>query len=256
MNKNGLILWAGPSVLDGAPIVVIATALQSRSQNPKTGAMVQTYILRQDVDPVSAVRSGADASICGDCPHRGDGFAGRTCYVVIGQGALGVWGAYRRGSYARAADVDAVRAAGAGRMVRIGTYGDPAAVPARVWSDLVADAAGHTGYTHQWRASHAGALRDLVMASADCADDAREAHARGWRSFRVTRTVAEPSVGREIVCPASEEAGRKLQCVDCRACEGASSGRRGSIRIAAHGALASARNLDALEARIIARATA
>lgn len=253
MNKNGMILWTGPSVLDGAPIVVIAVR---RSGNRKTGNMLQTYILRADIHPVEAVRSGADASICGDCPHRGDGFKGRTCYVTIGQGVSSVWRALRRGSYGRAADAEAVRAMGRGRMVRLGTYGDPAAVPARVWRDLVADAAGHTGYTHQWRASHAGALRDLVMASADCADDAREAHARGWRTFRVTRTASEPSVGRETVCPASEEAGRKLQCADCRACEGAGSRRRGSIRIAAHGALASARNLDALEARIIAKAAA
>lgn len=254
MNRNGLILWEGRSALDGAPIVAIATGLRARSANPKTGAMVQTYILRQDVDPVAAVRSGADASICGDCPHRGDGFRGRTCYVVVGKGALGVWRAYRRGSYRKARDGADVVAAGLGRMVRLGTYGDPAAVPARVWQDLTSEAAGWTGYTHQWRQLAASPLRELAMASADCAEDAEEAHRLGWRTFRVTRTADEPSVGRETVCPASEEAGRKLTCETCGACSGAASGRRGSIRIVAHGALASERNLAALDARLIARA--
>ena len=68
---NGYILWEGASLIDGAPIVVIATGFASRSTNRKTGGMVQTYILRRDIDPVSAVQSGDDASICGDCPHRG-----------------------------------------------------------------------------------------------------------------------------------------------------------------------------------------
>jgi hypothetical protein len=253
MNRNGLILWQGASALDGAPVVLIATGLRAKSTNSKTGAMVQTYILRADVDPVAAVRSGADASICGDCPHRGNGFSGRTCYVNVGQGALGVYRAFRRGSYPQATDAADVIAAGAGRMVRIGTYGDPAAVPARVWQDLTAQASGWTGYTHQWRQLAASPLRDLVMASADCPEDAREAHALGYRTFRVTRTASEPSVGREVACPASEEAGRKLTCETCGACSGTASGRRGSIRIVAHGAMASAANLAALDARLIAR---
>ena len=253
MNKNGLILWEGSSALDGAPIVVIATALKSASTNTKTGGMVQTYILRRDISPVEAIRSGADASICGECPHRGVGYKGRTCYVNVGQGALGVWRAYRRGSYAKAADSDAVRAAGTGRMVRVGTYGDPAAAPVVIWQDLVAAARGWTGYTHQWRDLRAEPLRSLVMASADCPEDALQAHTLGWRTFRVTRSASEPSVGREAVCPASEEAGRKLTCETCGACTGAT-GRKASIRIVAHGALASERNLQALDARLIARA--
>ena len=55
---NGYILWEGASLIDGAPIVVIATGFASRSTNRKTGGMVQTYILRRDIDPVSAVQSG------------------------------------------------------------------------------------------------------------------------------------------------------------------------------------------------------
>ena len=70
-------------------------------------------------------------------------------------------------------------------MVRLGTYGDPAAVPASIWSDLVAYSDGHTGYTHQWRTSPG--LRGLCMASVDSEEEAIEAWALGWRTFRVIR---------------------------------------------------------------------
>ena len=66
---NGLIAYEGKSRIDGAPIVVILTALNG-SMNTKTGHMVQSYILRADIDPVKAAKTGLDASICGDCQHR------------------------------------------------------------------------------------------------------------------------------------------------------------------------------------------
>ena len=62
------IIYRGPSLLDGAPIVVIAI---DSARNTKTGRMVQTYILRADMDPREANKTGADFSICGTCPHRG-----------------------------------------------------------------------------------------------------------------------------------------------------------------------------------------
>ena len=71
-GRNGLVLYKGPSVLNGAPIVVIATGLQAarrharRGVNTKTGAMVQVYILAGGRDPVRAHRIGADAALCGD----------------------------------------------------------------------------------------------------------------------------------------------------------------------------------------------
>jgi hypothetical protein len=66
--------WRGPSPVDGAPIVLIITGLSAlpseQSDNRKTGPMVQTYILRQDMAPVAAMMAGMDRSICGDCPLR------------------------------------------------------------------------------------------------------------------------------------------------------------------------------------------
>ena len=41
------ILYRGPSLINGAPIVVVAVYRKGRGVNAKTGAMVQTYILEQ-----------------------------------------------------------------------------------------------------------------------------------------------------------------------------------------------------------------
>ena len=66
--------WRGPSPYDGTPIVLILTGLSplasEQSGNRKTGAMVQSYILRQDMSPIVAVMSAADRAVCGDCSLR------------------------------------------------------------------------------------------------------------------------------------------------------------------------------------------
>jgi hypothetical protein len=238
-KPNGAVLWRGPSRLDGAPIVAIAVGLAEDSSNRKTGAMVQTYILRADMAPTVAIVTGLDKSICGDCRHRGDGNGrGRTCYVNTGQGPLAVFRAYTRGLYPAADDIPAV---GVGRIVRLGTYGDPATVPAGVWRALVSRASGHTGYTHQWRETPQ--LRGLCMASVDSATEALEATLLGWRTFRVVHPGDLTRLKREAICPASAEADRKLQCAQCLACAGAD-GRRGSIVIQAHGGFAVMANIQ------------
>jgi len=237
INPNGLVLWEGPSALDGAPIVVIATGIKQGSTNGKTGAMIQTYILRSDMPPQDAINAGADESICGGCTHRGADGTGRSCYVVIFQGPRGVYAAYKRGSYARATP-EQLDGLFAGRMVRLGAYGDPAAAPASLWSSILRNALGSTGYTHQWQRPDfdAALWAPLVMASADSEDEMHAAHALGLRTFRVAPIGATAIKGTEILCPASEEAGRKTTCEQCRACGGTSSKARVSIMIPAHGA--------------------
>jgi hypothetical protein len=237
--SNGAIIYRGPSMLDGAPIVVIATGLAKASRNEKTGGgLVQTWIIREDVSPVEAVNSGADASICGTCPHRGtvvDGKnQGRSCYVTVFQAPLNVWKSYHRGVYGSAVlEGSALVEAFAGKLVRLGAYGDPAAVPAEVWASVMGAAKGGTGYTHQWR--KARALQAWCMASCDTAEERAEANAMGWRTFRV-RAAGEPVQAREVVCPASAEAGYKTTCSACKACGGHSAKARADIVIAAHGA--------------------
>lgn len=230
---SGFLLYRGPSMLDGSPIIAVATFA---SENAKTGAMVQTFIMREDVEPHTALKTGADASVCGDCKHRPAN--GGSCYVVVHQAPLSVYRAYKRGRYTFAV-AHAARAA-AGLMVRLGTYGDPAAVPARVWEDFLTYAKGHTGYTHQWAnmgEAQAMRFRPLVMASADTIEERREAIAKLWRTFRV-RTANEPRDTGEFICPASEEAGKRATCATCGACNGAQAGkvRQASPVIIVHGA--------------------
>ena len=227
---HGYVIYDGPSALDGQRVIAIVCALQG-SRNSKTGNMVQTYILRADMAPIEAVRTGADVSICGDCKHRGDGTGkGRSCYVTLAHGPASVWRSYQKGAYP-ALDPASVGLLVSGRMVRLGTYGDPAAVPLPIWQELVRHAAGWTGYTHQWRWIGAD-WAQLVMASADTLDEARDAQALGYRTFRVG---AGTVFGKEVRCPASAEMGKKTVCADCRACMGLAGKARASIVIAPHG---------------------
>lgn len=53
---TGMIIYRGPSLLDGAPIVAIATGLDGKHRNSKTGNMVQTWIMRDDIAPISRLR--------------------------------------------------------------------------------------------------------------------------------------------------------------------------------------------------------
>ena len=233
---SGFVFYDGPSLIDGAPIIGIAVL---ESSNVKTGNMVQTYILRADMAPLAAIASGDDVSICGDCAHRGDKQTkrARTCYVDVAKSVQSVFAAWIRGAYPSVAPSDGARIV-AGRIVRIGSYGDPAAIPARHWKSLIRRAAGHTGYSHQWRQWFARGLRSIVMASADSASDRDTARAMGWRTFRV-RTADEPLAAREIMCPASDEAGFKRQCITCKACDGAARGSvQASVAIVVHGAMA------------------
>ena len=221
----GYILFEGPSELDGKPIVVIAT---ENSKNTKTGGMVQTWIMRADIEPHTALKTGADSSVCGDCPHRPAN--GGACYVTVFQAPLAVYRAYKRGVYQQARFGQF-----AGKVVRIGSYGDPAAVPLPVWDEFTFNTAGITGYTHQWRNIDADGLGQYCMASCDNAGERETAVKAGWRTFRV-RNAEEPVMDREVVCPASAEAGHLVTCEQCKACNGNSKGRIAGIVIIAHGA--------------------
>lgn len=233
-TPNGFIFYRGPSMLDGAPIIAVATGTAKGSRNVKTGSEIQTWILRDDMSPVDAVKTGNDKSICGTCIHRGPNNDGseRSCYVTVFQAPLVVWKTAQAGKYPTMGPVEA-RAAMAGKVVRLGSYGDPAAVPAHVWQALVADVTGHTGYTHQWRTNDD--LRDLCMASCDNEFEQAIAKAQGWRTFRVMRQ-GDRMLPREIVCPASKEAGAKTTCALCKACGGNGAKAKADIAIVAHGA--------------------
>jgi len=222
------IIYNGPSLLDGQPIVVIATY---SNRNTKTGHVVQTYILRSDINPLEASKTGADFSICGNCPMRGEVTTdpnrkqakGRKCYVNLGQGVLIVYKSFLRGVYQEGS----ARDMGRGRFVRVGTYGDPGAVPSEVWDELLAECDTWTAYSHQsgWRP-------DIAMQSADTHDQAKAHWAEGRRTFRVIVDLGDLDKANEALCPASKEAGRRVQCTACKLCKGSSAAK--SIAIVEH----------------------
>jgi len=229
---SGLVLWEGRSRHDGAPLVAIATGLGSSSTNRKTGAMVQVWILRSDIPPMDAVRSGLDSSVCGDCPQRWA--SGGACYVLVFQGPGSVYRAYQRGVYPR---WDGDRAIWHGRAVRWGAYGDPALIPARIVRSISTAARRWTGYTHQWQDGRFAWAKAWFMASCDAEEEAALARSRGWRYFLATAAGSTPD--GSVVCPASDEAGRRTTCADCGLCNGTRKGdSRRSVSIRVHGARA------------------
>jgi len=222
-NFLGFIAYEGLSEIDGAPIVVIINKIDG-SENAKTGAIVQSFIIRSDVAPTDALKTGQDESICGECQHRPK-LASETgaapCYVNVGRSVRSVYEAYRRGRYTKA-DAATIAKALAGKIVRLGTYGDPAAAPVRMWEQITRYALGRRGYTHQWDRPgfDAAAWGRLVMASADTIDEAAKANLLGMRVFRVSIGVDKQA--GEVTCPASAEGGRKSTCAKCTLCAGTS----------------------------------
>jgi len=220
VRVNGYTIYNGPSLLDGSPIVALITGFAIPTANPKMGKEpLQSWILRSDVTPIESVKTGADAAICGACPHRGhieDGRnLGRSCYVQYHFGVQNTWLAWKRGNYPERARPIDIADLGFARMVRIGSYGDPAAVPFWVWRTVASGAAWTMGYTHAWRTCDEK-LKQLCMASVESEAERQEAKAAGWRTFRV-RHAHEPVGDYEIVCPASTEAGKVATCEECRA---------------------------------------
>lgn len=245
INKpKSSVIYNGPSMIDGAPIVCIAIV---NSGNSKTGNMIQTHVVRSDISPLEASKTGADASICGDCIHRGQPTdnplkktaINRSCYVNIGQGPTVVFKAFKRGLYPTVTSPEEITAIGQNRAVRLGTYGDPAAVPSTIWDALLKNARTHTGYTHQHTANDPAAY-DRMMYSADNAEDAKNAHSKGYRTFRVIPVQQWKEQGKEailtneILCPASKENDKGLSCIECKLCTGSQSKAK-SIAIVSHG---------------------
>ena len=225
-KPNGVVLYEGPSMLDGEPIVVIVTGL-CRTDNRKTGTMLQTWIMLQDTPPCDAANQNLDGSICGTCKHRTWG----TCYVNLGHSPYNVYKAYKRGSYP-VADINVIRSI-ADRTLRVGSYGDPAAVPEPVLRHLVRSVKGVTGYTHQWKKSNLH-LANYCMASVDSIAEARRAKALGFRTFRIV-LEGEDLLPDEYHCPADKKSGGNTTCDICLGCDGLFNGKKKNPVIVLHG---------------------
>jgi len=219
------VIFEGPSMLTGDPILVVATA---KNGNRKLGDVLQLWAIPLE-EPIAAVKSGGDAAVCGDCKFRGDGTgAERVCYVEHWRSVENIWQARDKAARTSPADfAELIR----GKQIRITSYGDPVAVPLAVWTPLLATAAGWTAYTHQWRRRLANPFRAWCMASVDTVAEQLEAERRGWRTFRV-RQVDAPIGPNEILCP--HERDPDVHCDNCSLCRGQRRPAK-SIVITVHG---------------------
>ena len=217
MNTNGLILWEGPSAINGKPIAIIATGLKRKSKNDKIGKdTVQIWYLPRDVAPHEAIKNGADESVCGDCKHRPSTGMG-SCYVITFQAPLAVWKAYKRGSYPQ---WDGHQLPFIGRTVRFGAWGDPASAPAGLLKSIRDVSGQHMAYTHQWAKPEFAHLMSWCMASVDSLPEYLRAKSAGWRTFRV-RKPGEPLDKGERGCPSADEStALDMDCNRCGGCDG------------------------------------
>ena len=220
----GFIIDQGLSPIDSMPYVAILTL---KTSNRKTGNMAQVWILRSDINPVAAIATGADYSICGNCPHRKQEDGSRSCYVNVGQAPNSVYKAFKKGRYAIATSKD-LKAAVTGRKVRWGAYGDPAVLHKSVVDEINSYAVSHTGYTHQWRQEYSQQFKGLFQASCDGFTDYLDASAAGWRTFSVVPKGYKPASVKQ--CPATVT-NSKAQCLTCSLCDGAKT----DIYVEAHG---------------------
>lgn len=231
---KGYVLFEGPSILDGKPIVVIATM---ETKNEKTGNMVQTWIMRADMSPTEASNTKSDSSVCGMCPHR-TSLKG-ACYVTLHQAPLAVWKSYKKGNYKNLDNSDLIHFKN--KRIRLGAYGDPAAVPFQVWDNIVKACVGHTGYTHQLHHKNFDSrIATLCQISADTEKEAQRAWKKGYKTFRVKSDNMATLPG-EIQCL---NVSHNISCLDCGLCNG----NKANIVIDVHGSRAS--RFDKLE-RII-----
>ena len=220
--SNGFILHEDSSR------VVIATGFSKPSDNRKTGDMIQIWILCKAVDPVTAIKTGLDRIICGNCRHRGhevDGVFGveRTCYVNQGQAPLQIWNSWKAGNYATLRSLEVFT----GRKVRFGAYGDPTHMPLSLALAIAGVASGHTGYTHQWRKPSLQGWRQILMASVDSIAELVIARSMGWSTFRVG---SEATAGEQL-CASDREG---TPCAECLLCAGVRGGLQ-SVHIPPHG---------------------
>lgn len=227
-NKNGVVVWRGPSKETGDPIMIVLTGLENPSANRKTGDILQTWIMRSDVSPLEAIKTGGDEAICGDCPMRGKNGKDRGCYVTVLFGPNAVYKTASIDNYGGELK----------RMnrfaLRLGSYGDPYYIPYEVIEGLAKSVKKHSSYTHAWRKNDAAPYARVSMASVESLADKEKANSQGWRTFRVTSDLTSKTAD-EVICPASNEAGKKLTCAECGLCNGNWNGKKKNVVIAAHG---------------------
>ncbi|MDY6899483.1 MAG: hypothetical protein SWZ49_15590 [Cyanobacteriota bacterium] len=217
MLKNSYVVWEGASLIDGSPIVLILTGFVNHTLNRKTGKLIQSWVIQQNFVPTEAAKKGLEKGICGSCPLKLSQTG--ACFVNI----LPVNNIYRKyfaGNYPKfsANEIEVIKRYR--YPIRIGSYGDPTAVPFDVWEPIISASGGHTGYTHRWDSNECDSRwKKYLMASVQSESKARIAQNLGWRTFRII-TPDAPLSENEILCRHTKD--NATQCEACMLCDGKS----------------------------------
>ncbi|MGB3758519.1 MAG: hypothetical protein WBA07_19425 [Rivularia sp. (in: cyanobacteria)] len=216
MLKNSYVVWEGASLIDGSPIVLILTGFVNHTSNRKTGYLLQSWIIKQNILPTEAAKKGFDKAICGDCPMKLSRLG--SCYVNLAV-TNNIYRKYETRAYPYFSKNEIEVLKRYRYPIRIGSYGDPTAVPFDVWKPIILASGSHTGYTHNWLFCD-NSWKQYLMASVQSLGEARIAQNRGWRTFRIIAPDA-PLTQNEILCRNTEDDRNK--CDNCFLCDGKSS---------------------------------
>jgi hypothetical protein len=196
--------------------------LREKSQNRKTGAVIQSYILDLERLVDEPAVFGAK---CQACPLV------RTCYVS--QDKLAVRRALVKAlggesqSYVELSSIEELLPLLRGRFVRFGTYGDPSALPLE-WLKLITPLlSGWTGYTHFYSSIDQEYSR-FYMASVESPETYAAALALGYRVFYVALKGAPPAPVEQLLECLYVTKG--LTCRECGLCNGHKGRSASSVR--------------------------
>jgi hypothetical protein len=208
--KNGIVIYQGPSLLNGEPIIAILTGFLQPSANTKTGPMIQAWVLPQEL-PSAAIKNKRDHSVCGDCPLKGN-----ICYVnpiTLNN----VYRAWQKNLYDENSEAiqKAIQHIKLHRLkVRITAYGEAPAAPYEIWEPFLVN---YTGYTHQWNNPKTDPRwKGKLQASVHSLPEAEKAWQQGWSTFRITMPYEE-ATKEETLCTFVTQG---IRCETCGLCKG------------------------------------
>jgi len=212
-------------VLGGAEIILVVYGF-SGINNRKLGPMIEASVFVAAEKPSTAADDGRDSAVCGDCPGRPTNWG--YCYVQIPVEVDKTWEAARdlpadlKLAYAQIRD--------SGWPIRLGVYGDAAAVPFEIVEALVQATATedgklrYSGFTHQW--SHPNFdhrhLKYLAPSVEFVAErEELKQHFPTVMTYRIVRNAEEMLAG-EIKCKGGvePEADKCCECMSCGGTEG------------------------------------
>lgn len=226
---QSFILYHGPAAKPYKGVITVVVFMSE--SNPKTGPCIAVAILPGDGKrAMSDRKAGLDVSVCGVCPFRSLASGGKGgCYVsafaLMGYAGSAAAAWKRADPYAFPESTIL--------PMRLGAYGDPAAIPVDAFNRLMDWHGGSCwGYTHGWRHSAAQHLKGTCMASVETPEHQTQAVAKGWRVYRIVASLQAIKATGLTEC----ESAKGVECIACGACSGDKARQDHGRAIVIHGA--------------------